>query len=166
MKNKSFWISLLLFILFMCSCKTQRLDSNIKEKSELKSNLSCLNDSVKISTQNNAYFANDTQRIVIEEDITVTEYDKESGKPIKETKTKRKTTQDSDKVVAEEEDQSVTEYNDLEVNHIREVTQMMDADVKEESIGGQEAFGKYLGIVIGIAISFLLLYLLRKFRVN
>ena len=150
----------------MCSCKTQRLDSNIKEKSELKSNLSCLNESVKISTQNHAYFANDTQSIVVQEDITVTEYDKESGKPIKETKTKRKTTQDSDKVVAKEEDQSVTEYNDLEVNHIREVTQMMDADVKEESIGGQEAFGKYLGIVIGIAISFLLLYLLRKFRVN
>ena len=163
---RSFWISILLFILFMCSCKTQRLDSNIKEKSELKSNLSCLNDSVKISTQNNAYFANDTQRIVIEEDITVTEYDKESGKPIKETKTKRKTTQDSDKVVAKEEDQSVTEYNDLEVNHIREYTKKIDSEVKEESIGGQEAFGKYLGIVIGIAISFLLLYLLRKFRVN
>jgi hypothetical protein len=142
------------------------LDSNIKEKSELKSNLSCLNDSVKISTQNNAYFANDTQRIVIEEDIVVIEYDKETGKAVKETKTKRKTTQDSDKVVAKEEDQSVTEYNDLEVNHIRESTKKIDSEVKEESIGGQEAFGKYLGIVIGIAISFLLLYLLQKMRVN
>ena len=166
MKNKSFWISLLLFILFMCSCKTQKLDSNVKVRSELKSNLSCLNESVKISTQKHAYFANDTQSIVVQEDITVREYDKESGKPIKETKTKRKTTQDSDKIVAKEEDQSVTEYNDLEVNHFRESTKMIDSEVKEESIGGQEAFGKYLGITIGIAISFLLLYLLRKFRVN
>ena len=166
MKNKSFWISLLLFILFMCSCKTQKLDSNVKVRSELKSNLSCLNESVKISTQNHAYFANDTQRIVIEEDITVTEYDKESGKPIKETKTKRKTTQDSDKVVAEEEDQSVTERNDLKAEHSRESTKKIDSEVKEESIGGQEAFGKYLGIVIGIAISLFLLYLLRKFRVT
>lgn len=163
---KSFWISLLLFVLFMCSCKTQKLDSNIKERSELKSNLSCLNESVKISTQKHAYFANDTQRIVIQEDITVTEYDKESGKPIKETKTKRKTTQDSDKVVAEEKDQRVTECNDLKAEHSRESTKKIDSEVKEESVGGQEAFGKYLGIVIGIAISLFLLYLMRKFRVN
>lgn len=150
----------------MCSCKTQKLDSNVKVRSELKSNLSCLNESVKISTQKHAYFANDTQSIVIEEDITVTEYDKESCKPIKETKTKRKTTQDSDKVVAEEKDESVTECNELEAEHSRESTKKIDSEVKEESIGGQEAFGKYLGIVIGIAISFLLLYLLRKYRVN
>lgn len=163
---RSFWISLLLFILFMCSCKTQKLDSNVKVRSELKSNLSCLNESVKISTQNHAYFANDTQSIVVQEDITVTEYDKESGKPIKETKTKRKTTQDSDKVVAEEEDQSVTERNDLKAEHSRESTKKIDSEVKEESIGGQEAFGKYLGILIGIAVSLFLLYLLRKFRVN
>lgn len=163
---KAFWISLLLFILFMCSCKTQKLDSNIKVRSELKSNLSCLNESVKISTQNHAYFANDTQRIVIQEDITVTEYDKESGKPIKETKTKRKTTQDSDKVVAKEEDQSVTERNDLKAEHFRESTKKVDSEVKKESVGGQEAFGKYLGIVIGLSISLFLLYLLRKFRVN
>ena len=163
---RSFWISLLLFILFMCSCKTQKLDSNVKVRSELKSNLSCLNESVKISTQKHAYFANDTQSIVIEEDITVTEYDKESGKPIKETKTKRKTTQDSDKVVAEEKDESVTECNELEAEHSRESTKKIDSEVKEESIGGQEAFGKYLGILIGIAVSLFLLYLLRKFRVN
>ena len=150
----------------MCSCKTQKLDSNIKEKSELKSNISCLNESVKISTQNHAYFANDTQSIVVQEDITVTEYDKESGKPIKETKTKRKTTQDSDKVVAEEKDESVTECNELEAEHSRESTKKIDSEVKKESIGGQEAFGKYLGIVIGIAVSLFLLYLLRKFRVN
>ena len=163
---RSFWISLLLFILFMCSCKTQKLDSNVKVRSELKSNLSCLNESVKISTQNHAYFANDTQRIVIEEDITVKEYDKESGKPIKETKTKRKTTQDSDKVVAEEENQTVTNRNQLEAEHFADTSKKIDFEVKEESIGGQEAFGKYLGILIGIAVSLFLLYLLRKFRVN
>ena len=163
---RSFWISLLLFILFMCSCKTQKLDSNVKVRSELKSNLSCLNESVEISTQKHAYFANDTQSIVIEEDITVTEYDKESGKPIKETKTKRKTTQDSDKVVAEEENQAVTNSNQLEVEHNADVSKKIDSEVKEESVGGQDAFGKYLGIVIGLAISLFLLYLLRKLRVN
>lgn len=150
----------------MCSCKTQKLDSNVKVRSELKSNLSCLNESVKISTQNHAYFANDTQSIVVQEDITVTEYDKESGKPIKETHATREIRQDSNKIIAEEEDQSVTERNDLKAEQFRESTKKMDSEVKEESIGGQETFGKYLGIVIGIAISLFLLYLLRKLRIN
>ena len=166
MKNKSFWISLLLFILFMCSCKTQKLDSNVKERTDIRSGLSLQNESVKISTQNHAYFANDTQNIVVEEVITVTEYDKESGKPIKETHATREIRQDSNKVSSEEKDQSVTECNELKAEHSRDSTKKVDSEVKEESVGGQEAFGKYLGIVIGIAISLFLLYLLRKFRVN
>lgn len=163
---KWFWYSLIGFCLLMCSCKTQKLDSNVKERSDIRSDLSYLNESVKISTQNHAYFANDTQRIVIEEDIVVTEYDKESGKPTKETKTKRKTTQDTDKVSAEEENQAVTDCNQLEVDHFADVSKMIDSEVKEESIGGQEAFGKWFGIVIGVIVGILLLYLLRKLRVS
>lgn len=165
MKN-SFWLSLIMFCLFMCSCKTQKLNSNVKERTDIKSDIAYLNESVKISTQNHAYFATDTQRIVIEEDIVVTEYDKETGKPTKETKTKRKTTQDSDKVSTEEAIQSVTDCNQLEVEQFREVTQNIDSEVKEESIGGQDAFGKWFGIVIGVVVGLLLLYLMRKLRVN
>ena len=163
---KWFWYSLIGFCLLMCSCKTQKLDSNVKVRNDIRSDLSLQNESVKISTQNHAYFSNDTQRIVIEEDIVVTEYDKETGKPIKETKTKRKTTQDSDKVVAEEENQAVTNSNQLEVDHIEDKLEMVDSEVKEESIGGQEAFGKWFGIVIGVAVGILLLYLLKKMRVS
>lgn len=163
---KWFWYSLIGFCLLMCSCKTQKLDSNVKVRNDIRSDLSLQNESVKISTQNHAYFANDTQRIVIEEDIVVTEYDKETGKQIKETKTKRKTTQDSDKVVAEEENQAVTNSNQLEVDHIVDKHEMVDSEVKEESIGGQEAFGKWFGIVIGVVFGILLLYLLKKMRVS
>jgi hypothetical protein len=140
------------------------LDSNIKEKSELKSNLSCLNDSVKISTQNHAYFANDTQRIVIEEDIVVTEYDKETGKAVKETKTERKTTQDTDKVVSETEIEGVTNCNELGVDYSAEAHENVDVETEDESIGGQELFGKWFGIVIACFIGVILLYLLRKLR--
>jgi tetrahydromethanopterin S-methyltransferase subunit G len=150
----------------MCSCKTQKLDSNVKARNDIRSDLSLQNESVKISTQNYAYFANDTQRIVIEEDIVVIEYDKETGKPTKETKTKRKTTQDSDKVVAEEENQAVTNSNQLEVDHFADVSKKIDSEVTEESIGGQEAFGKWFGIVIGVIVGLLLLYLLKKMRVS
>ena len=163
---KWFWYSLIGFCLLMCSCKTQKIDSNVKARTDIQSYLSLQNESVKISTQNHAYFANDTQRIVIEEDIVVTEYDKETGKPTKETKTKRKTTQDSDKVVTKEENQAVTNSNQLEVDHFADVSKKVDSEVKEESIGGQEAFGKWFGVVLGCVIGLLILYLLRKMRVS
>lgn len=163
---KWFWYSLIGFCLLMCSCKTQKLDSNVKVRNDIRSDLSLQNESVKISNQNHAYFANDTQRIVIEEDIVVTEYDKETGKPTKETKAKRKTTQDSDKVVSEEENQAVTNSNQLEVDHFADVSKKIDSEVKEESIGGQEAFGKWFGVVLGCVIGLLILYLLKKMRVS
>ena len=163
---KCFWYSLIGFCALMCSCKTQKLDSNVKVKSEVRSDLALLNESVKISTSNHAYFASELQNIVIEEDIVVTEYDKETGKPTKETKTKRKTTQDSDKVVAEEENQAVTNSNQLEVEHLRDSTKKINSEVKEESIGGQEAFGKWFGIVIGcvVGLFILIIYLWRKLK--
>ena len=163
---KWFWYSLIGFCVLMCSCRTQKLDSNVKVRNDIRSDLAYLNESVKISTQNHAYFANEAQRIVIEEVIITTEYDKETGKPTKETKTKRKTIQDSDKVVAKEETQSATDCNQLEIDHFREATQKVDSEVKEESIGGQEAFGKWFGIIFACFIGLFLLYLWRKFRVS
>ena len=150
----------------MCSCKTQKIESNVKERTDIKSDLSLQNESVEISTKNHAYFANDTQRIVIEEDIVVTEYDEKTGKPTKETKTKRKTTQDTDKVVAEEANQAVTNSNQLDVDHFADVSKKIDSEVTEESIGGQEAFGKWFGIVSGVIVGLLLLYFMRKLRIN
>ena len=150
----------------MCSCKTQKLDLNVKERTDIQSELSIQNESVKINTQNHSYFANEVQRVVIEEDIVVTEYDKETGKQTKETKTKRKTAQDSDKVSAEEANQAVTNSSQLEVDHFADVSKKIDSEVKEESIGGQESFGKWFGIVLGVIVGLLLLYLMRKLRVN
>lgn len=163
---KWFWYSLIGFCVLMCSCKTQKLDSNVKGRTDIRSDLAYLNESVKISTQNHAYFANDTQCVVIEEDIVVTEYDEKTGKPTKETKTKRKTTQDTDKVVAEEANQAVTNSNQLDVDHFADVSKKIDSEVTEESIGGQEAFGKWFGIVLGVIVGLLLLYLMRKLRIN
>ena len=150
----------------MCSCKTKKLDSHVKVKSEVRSDLAILNESVKISTKNHAYFANEAQNIVIEEDIVVTEYDKETGKAVKETNAKRKVTQNSVKVVTEEENQAVTSSNQLEVEHFREDTKKVDSEVKEESIGGQESFGKWFGIGISCVIGLFLIYLLKKLRIN
>jgi CHASE3 domain sensor protein len=108
----------------------------------------------------------DKSKLTITERIKVTEYDAQSGKPIKETEAKREITQDSDKVAAEETNQAVTNSNQLEVEHNADVSKKIDSEVTEESIGGQEAFGKWFGIVIGVIVGILLLYLLRKFRVS
>lgn len=162
---KNFWLSLFIFILLMCSCRSKKFDSNVRMRNEIRSDLSYFNESVKIDTSRTAYLANEAQNIVIEEDITVIEYDKESGKPVKETKTKRKAVQDSDKVVSTEEEKRVYEASNDSLNHIVQVHEMVDEEMKEESKGGQEAFGKWLGIVIGCLICFLVVYLLRKLRV-
>jgi hypothetical protein len=108
----------------------------------------------------------DKSKLKITETITTKKYDKDTGAITEETKTEREITQDSDKVVAEEENQAVTNSNQLEIEHNADVSKKIDSEVKEESIGGQEAFGKWFGIVIGVIVGLLLLYLLRKFRVS
>ena len=108
----------------------------------------------------------DKSKLKITETITTKKYDKDTGAITEETKTERTITQDSDKVSAEEENQSVTNRNGLEVDHFADVSKKIDSEVKEESIGGQESFGKWFGIVIGVVVGILLLYLLRKFRVS
>lgn len=163
---KSFWISLLVFILFMCSCKTQKLDANIQTREGIQSEVSVISESEKFDTTKTVHVEQIAENKVIKETIIEEVYDKDSGALTKKTKTEREIAQDTNKVVVEEEDQSVTERNDLEVEHFADTSKNIDSEVKEESIGGQETFGKYLGIVIGIAISLFLLYLLRKLRIN
>jgi tetrahydromethanopterin S-methyltransferase subunit G len=108
----------------------------------------------------------DKSKLKIIETITTKKYDKDTGAITEETTTERTIAQDSDKVVAEKENQAVTECNQMEADHFANVSKKIDSEVKEESIGGQESFGKWFGIVFGVIVGILLLYLLRKLRVN
>ena len=163
---KWFWYSLIGFCVLMCSCKTQKVasDINVVSKESIQTELSKYE--ILVDTTKTFKVDIDKSKLKITETIKITEYDKESGKPIKETEAKRETTQDSDKVSAEEENQSVTNSNQLDVDHFADVSKMIDSEVTEESIGGQESFGKWFGIVIGVVVGILLLYLLGKFRVS
>lgn len=163
---KSFWISLLLFILFMCSCKTQKLDSKVQTRDEIRSEISVMSESEKLDTTKTAHVEQIEEGKVIQETIIEETYDKDSGTLTKKTTTERTVAQDFNKVVSEGKKQVVTERNDLEVEQFRESTNKIDSEIKEESVGGQESFGRYFGIVIGIAVSLFLLYLLRKYRVS
>ena len=163
---KWFWYSLIGFCLLMCSCKTQKVARLINEVSKESIQTELSKYEILVDTTKTFKVDIDKSKLKITETIKITEYDKESGKPIKETEAKRETTQDSDKVSAEEANQAVTNSNQLEVDHFADVSKKIDSEVKEESIGGQESFGKWFGIVIGVVVGILLLYLLRKFRVS
>lgn len=162
---KWFWYSLIVLCVLMCSCKTQKVGSEVNfsttenEQTEL-SKYQALKD-----TSNVLRIKIDKSKLMIIETIKITEYDAESGKPIKETEAKRETIQDSDKASTEEESQVVTECNGLQTEHSRESTKKMESEVKEESIGVQESFGKYFGIVLAVIIGIIVLYLLRKLRI-
>lgn len=163
---KWFWYSLIGFCVLMCSCKTQKVASDINVVSKENVHTELSKYEVFVDTSRLHKIEIDKSKLTITERIKVTEYDAESGKPIKETETEREITQDSDKVSAEEANQAVTNSNQLDVDHFADVSKKIDSEVKEESIGGQESFGKWFGIVIGVVVGILLLYLMRKLRVN
>ena len=150
----------------MCSCKSKKVatDINVVSKERIESLNTTKQSFVDTSWVQRIFTDNSKLRIV--ETIKITEYDKESGKPIKETEAKRETTQDSDKVVAEEAQNGVTEASQDSLNHVADVSNMVEAEVTEELIGGQESFGKWFGIIFGCVIGLLVIYLLVKLRVN
>ena len=164
--KSSFWISLIIFCLLMCSCKTQKSARLINEVSKENIQTEWNKFQELIDTSSALKIEIDKSKLKIIETITTKKYDKDTGAITEETKTEREITQDTDKVVAEEENQAVTNSNQLEVEHNADISNMIDSEVTEESIGGQEAFGKWFGIVIGVIVGILLLYLLRKFRVS
>ena len=163
---KWFWYSLLGFCVLMCSCKTQKSARLVNEVSKENIQTEISKFEILVDTTKTFNVDIDKSKLKITETITTKKYDKDTGAITEETKTERTIAQDSDKVSAEEENQSVTNRNGLEVDHFADVSKMIDSEVTEESIGGQESFGKWFGIVIGVVVGILLLYLLRKFRVS
>lgn len=140
------------------------------EKTIVNSELSAYHNVATIDTTRLLHIEDVKQIITIEEDVIVTEYDKESGKPIKETKTKRKVIQDTNKATAEEEIKGIAEVVNDSTHHIADVSKKIDSSVEEESTGGQESFGKWLGIIIGLGIVLgaiiLFVYLRKKLRIS
>lgn len=165
---KSFWISLLVFVLLMCSCKTKKVahENNFMSKEKTETNYTkyqALADTTRILK-----IGIDKSKLTITEYITITKYDKDTGAVTEKTETERKIAQDSDKVAAEEETQGVKAHLHDSLNHIRKTTEKMESETKEESIGGQEVFGKWFAIIIGLAFVGLIIYLRikMKLRVN
>lgn len=162
----SFWFSLLAFVLLMCGCKSEAFVHEMDFGSREKVRINQTKYQALIDTSTVLGIEIDKSKLRIVETFKITEYDKESGKPIKEAKATRETIQDSDKVVSTEEERGVSEVKNDSLNLFRDLTKKIESETKEESKGGQETFGKWIGITIGCLIGFLIIYLLRKLRIN
>ena len=150
----------------MCSCKTQKSARLINEVSKENVQTEWSKFGILVDTTKTFRVDIDKSKLKIIETITTKKYDKDTGAITEETKTEREITQDTDKVVAEEETQSATDCNQLEIDQFREATKKVDSEVKEESIGAQGSFGKWFGIGISCVIALFLIYLLKKLRIN
>lgn len=163
---KWFWYSLIGFALIMCSCKSKKVATDINVVSKNHSELSHYHETATIDTTKLLYVEDLKQIITIEEAITTRKYDKDTGAITEETETKRKITQDTEKATTEEERKGVKSHSEDSLKHIADVSKKVDTSVEEESTGGQESFGKWLGVVIGLGIVLgviiLIVYLRKK----
>lgn len=162
---RSFWISLLVFVLLMCSCRTKKfgceVDFTTKETARIKHvKYQALQD-----TTRTLRLDIDKSKLTIIEHITITKYDKDTGVITEKTETERKIAQDSDKVATEEEIKGLSEVSVDSTYLIIDVNEMVSEEVKEESEGGQDAFGKWFGIVLGCFFVGLFVYLGRKLKI-
>ena len=143
----------------MCSCKTHKSGCEMDFTSKEIAKAELFKYQVLKDTFNVLRFEIDKSNLKIIETINITEYDAESGKPTKETNAKREITQDSDQVAKQEGIQSVTGCNVLDETQFINANKKVESEVKEESEGGEYAFGKWLAIGISCLIGFVLVYL-------
>ena len=152
----------------MCSCKTQKSAHLINEVSKETIQTKLSSFEALIDTSSALKIEIDQSKLKIIETIITKRYDKDTGVITEETTTERKTTQDSDKAVAEAEERKVTEENDILVKHEGDFSKILDSEEKEESRSDLgmfwEQFGKSLGIIVGIAlvVGLIWLYLKKK----
>ena len=152
--------------MLLCSCRTQKLDSNVQVRNDVQSELSIMSESVKIDTTKTIRSEQINNIKIFKETITHTIYDTDKNVVKETTTTERSFVEDTKTDVVQEVQNGVEIHSQDSLNHFRESTQKVDADVKEESIGGQESFGKYFGITLGCVIGLLVIYFLVKLRVN
>lgn len=164
---KSFWWSLVAFCILMFSCASKNVGKSVKIDEQISGEISYINNETKIDTSKVIRVDSLEQHIVIEEELTIIEYDKESGKPIKETNAKRKVRQDTNKASSEVENKGVTEVKNDSINHSASVDNKVESSETIETKSGSETFfgefGKWCAICLVIGL--LLLYLkLKRFN--
>lgn len=157
---RSFWLSLLLFVLLLCSCKTKEVAREIDSNERFTSEISALNEQAKQDTTKTKKVEQTEEFTRIIERETITEYDTEKQTPSKVTEKEKVIEQGVKTKTDETENRGITEAKKDSTNHIVDKHEMVETkeEVKEESVtsGMFDNLGKWLGIgivaLIGIAL--------------
>lgn len=155
---KWFWYSLLGFILLMCSCGTKKSAHLVYEASKEYIQTEWIRFQALKDTFSLLKIDIDYSKLKIIETITHVKYDKDTGAVTEKTTTEREITQDSNQVVTEEKEQTVTNRNQLKVNQSIDTNKKVESEVTEESEDAPVAFWREIGRWIGIVIAFILAF--------
>lgn len=149
---KSFWLSLLFFILLLCSCKTKEIARDTSNYEQITSDFTSESAVIKQDTTQTKKVEQTEEYKVIEETIITKEYDKDTGNLTKETEEKRTIRQDTKTNTQESENRGITEVDNDSIHQSihSEKQEKVQEEVKEES--AISTFAQYLGKWLGIGI--------------
>lgn len=156
----SFFLSLILFILLLCSCKTKEVAREVDSSERFASEVSALNEQTKEDTTKIKKVEQTEEFTRIIERETITEYDTEKQTPSKVTEKEKIFEQGNKSQTDETEERGITEVSKDSTNHVIDTNKKVETkeEVKEESVGNIffVTLGKCLGIglvvLIGIAL--------------
>lgn len=161
---KSFWLSLLLFVLLMCSCKTKEVAREIDSSERYRSDISALNERTRQDTTKTKIIEQTEEFTRIIETETITEYDTEKQTPSKVTEKKKVTESGKQTKTDKTENRGLTDVKKDSTNHLLDGTKMIEAKEKVKEEPATSSFWKELGkwCGIGALLVALVLYIKRK----
>ena len=161
-RMKSFWLSLLLFILLLCSCKTKEVAREVDSNERFTSEISALNEQAKVDTTKTKKLEQTEEFTRIIERETITEYDTERQTPSKVTEKEKVIEQGIKTKTDETENRGIADASKDSTYLFRDDTKMVKTkeEVKEESVmsGMFDNLGKWLGIGIVVLIGIALIW--------
>ena len=154
---RSFWLSLLLFVPLLCSCKTKEVAREVDSNERFTSEISALSEQAKQDTTKTKKVEQTEEFTRIIERETITEYDTEKQTPSKVTEKEKVIEQGIKTKTDETENRGIADASKDSTYLFRDDTKMIETkeEVKEESAGNTFflALGKWLGIGIVVLIS-------------
>lgn len=160
---RSFWLSLLFFILLLCSCKTKKVVTDEAVKERVQSEVSVLNEVAKVDTSMTTAISEVEEVKVVEEEVRTVKYD-EAGRVTEETTIKRRTGTTSKENYERTTSEITSETERTEQDIDAEAERSRHTDTTEQTEPGPSTFWKWLGIGIGIAVIIAILRVFNKFR--
>jgi hypothetical protein len=142
----------------MCSCGTKKSAHLINKVTKENVQTEWIRTQALKDTFSLLKIDIDYSKLKIIETITHIKYDKDTGAVTEKTTTEREIAQDSNQVVTEEKEQTVTNRNKLKVNQSIDTNKKVESEVTEESEDASVVFWREIGRWIVIVIAFILAF--------